>query len=60
MKRNLIKELEAMGVRRAEKPGVGSVKLSHLKFPYLADILAKVKAERGETEKVEETKTEAE
>lgn len=50
MKRKIIKELEAMGIRKAEKPGMGMVKLSHLKFPDLANLLGKVKAECGETE----------
>lgn len=43
MKRKIIKELEALGIRYAEKPGVGSVKLSHLKFADLVNLLAKAK-----------------
>ena len=41
MKRKIIKELEAMGIRYAEKPGVGMVKLNHLKSPFLINLLAK-------------------
>lgn len=48
MKRNIIKELEAMGIRKAEKPGVGMVKLSHLKTPMLIGLLAEAKVKAAE------------
>lgn len=48
MKRNLIKELEAMGIRKAEKPGVGMVKLGHLKTYMLIGLLAEAKANAAE------------
>ena len=48
MKRNIIKELEAMGIRKAEKPGVGMVKLSHLKTSMLISLLAEAKANAAE------------
>jgi hypothetical protein len=48
MKRNLIKELEAMGIRKAEKPGVGMVKLGHLKTHMLISLLAEAKAKAAE------------
>lgn len=44
MKRRIIKELEALGIRYAEKPGVGRVKLSHLRTADLANLLEKVRA----------------
>ena len=43
MKRKMIKELEAMGIRYADKPGVGRVKLSHLRTADLANLLAKAR-----------------
>ena len=48
MKRKIIKELEAMGIRKAEKPGVGMVKLGHLKTPMLISLLAEAKAKAAE------------
>lgn len=44
MKRKIIKELEAMGIRYADKPGVGRVKLSHLRTADLANLLEKARA----------------
>lgn len=46
MKRKIIKELEAIGVRYAEKPGIGNVKLSHLKTADLINLLTKTKKEK--------------
>lgn len=46
MKRDLIKALYAYGIRYAEKEGVGTVKLQHLKYSQLAFLLAKL--EKGE------------
>ena len=43
MKRKIIKELEALGIRKAEKPGVGVVKLGHLKTHMLIGLLAEAK-----------------
>lgn len=40
MKRDIIKALKAKGIRYAEKEGVGRVKLEHLKFAQLANLLA--------------------
>ena len=48
MKRKIIKELEAIGVRYAEKPGVGMVKLGHLKTSMLISLLAETKANAAE------------
>lgn len=48
MKRKIIKELEAMGIRKAEKPGVGMVKLGHLKTSMLISLLAEAKANAAE------------
>lgn len=48
MKRNIIKELESMGIRKAEKPGVGMVKLGHLKTYMLISLLAEAKANAAE------------
>ena len=48
MKRTIIKELEAMGIRKAEKPGVGMVKLDHLKISMLISLLAEAKANAAE------------
>ena len=42
MKRDIIKALHAMGIRYADKEGVGRVKLEHLKFPQLATLLGEV------------------
>lgn len=48
MKRKIIKELEALGIRKAEKPGVGMVKLGHLKTHMLIGLLAEAKAKAAE------------
>lgn len=39
MKRDIIKKLNAQGIRYAEKPGVGRVKLQHLKYFQLCALL---------------------
>lgn len=48
MKRDIIKELESMGIRHSEKPGVGMVKLNHLKTYMLINLLAEAKAKAAE------------
>jgi hypothetical protein len=45
MKRDVIKALKAMGIRHADKEGVGRVKLEHLKFEQLVSLLAKYQSE---------------
>ena len=41
-KRDIIKKLHAYGIRKAEKVGVGSVSLAHLKNSDLCALLEKV------------------
>ena len=38
-KRDIIKKLHALGIRRADKPGCGSVSLGHIKTVDLCAIL---------------------
>lgn len=45
MKRNIIKALKAKGIRYADKEGVGRVKLEHLKFAQLANLLGEIEKE---------------
>ena len=45
MKRDLIKTLKAMGIRYADKEGYGRVKLEHLKYSQLAQLLAQIEKE---------------
>lgn len=40
MKRDIIKALHKLGIRYADKPGVGRVKLEHFKFSQLCAIYA--------------------
>ena len=47
MKRNIIKALKARGIRYADKEGAGRVKLEHLKFPQLANLLGEVMAKEN-------------
>ena len=47
MKRNIIKALKARGIRYADKEGVGRVKLEHLKFPQLVNLLGEVMAKEN-------------
>ena len=42
-KRDIIKELHARGIRKAEKQGVGTVSLAHMKNSDLCALLAQVK-----------------
>lgn len=42
-KRDVIKELHKLGVRRADKVGVGSVSLEHIKNADLCNLLARVR-----------------
>lgn len=44
-KRDLIKELHTLGIRKADKQGVGSVSLAHLKNSELCALLQKIKKE---------------
>ena len=46
MKGKVIKELHSLGVRKAEKRGVGHVNLSHLRTADLINLLAKTKEEK--------------
>lgn len=46
MKGKVIKELESMGIRYAEKEKEGLVKINHLRFPQLVKLLAEEKAKR--------------
>ena len=48
MKRDVIKALKAMGIRHADKEGVGRVKLEHLKFPQLANLLGEIIAKENQ------------
>ena len=48
MKSKIIKELKARGIRYADKEGVGRVKLEHLKFPQLANLLGEIIAKENQ------------
>ena len=47
MKRNIIKALKARGIRYADKEGSGRVKLEHLKFPQLVNLLSEIMAKEN-------------
>ena len=48
MKSKIIKELKARGIRYADKECVGRVKLEHLKFPQLANLLGEIIAKENQ------------